>query len=114
VCIDLGLENEDTDTDTAKHTPSTIPMIKETVTDGSSEGISEHKDSKKDRKRRLPSEKENRSLCKQLCLSYNVLKNASKPVHLHITSYDEKSFVGSILKQQGGEFECEGQTLQCM
>ena len=58
------------------------------------------------KQQRHHTEKESRSLCKQLCLSYAILKHTEHPIHLNITSYNEKSYVGTILKQQGSKYIC--------
>jgi tRNA (Guanine-1)-methyltransferase len=87
VCIDLGFDDH---------------QAQETATAASSSSGASRSNGQHDKTRRH-SDKESRSLCKQLCLSYNVLKNAAQPVHLHVTSYDEQSFVGNMLKQQGGK-----------
>ena len=45
--------------------------------------------------------KEKNSLCKQLCLSYNVLKTAINPVRLTITSLKHANNIVSLLEKQG-------------
>jgi hypothetical protein len=52
----------------------------------------------------MHTEKEKLSLCKQMSLSWHVLKTANKPVHLRITSYDDLNTTGIGLKNQGSKF----------
>jgi hypothetical protein len=46
------------------------------------------------------SEKEQRSLSKQVSLSYAAVKRADNPVHLHITSFNDSSVTGQGLVKQ--------------
>ena len=50
------------------------------------------------------SEKEKRSLAKQLSLSYSAMKSTEIPVHLYVTSFNKESLAGQCLKQQGRKY----------
>lgn len=52
----------------------------------------------------IGSEKEQKSLSKQLSIGYGIIRKCEKPIHLHVTAFNPLTLTGAVLLSQGISF----------